>query len=95
MNDDSLVSELYAGAKELQEETDVTFGLNPDYANAIEEAGLRPAVVEAQGGRPYLHVLEDRPFHLTVAYLPQLASSPDNPHPRFEGLLAAALAQGA
>ncbi|MAG32757.1 MAG: hypothetical protein CL908_17895 [Deltaproteobacteria bacterium] len=83
----------YDAIERVVETTDVVSGLNPDYAQVIVEAGFRPAGRDRQGGRPYLHVLEQHPYHVTAAFLPQVRSTSEAPHPLFLGLVAACLAR--
>jgi CTP synthase len=90
-----LLDPWYGDRRRVTEVTDIRSGLNPDYASAIFEAGLVPVGVDRQDGRPYLHVLEDHPFHVTAAFLPQLRSSKNHPHPLFSALLEASLAASA
>ena len=71
-----------------EEPIDLSYAINLDYASALEEAGLRPAGVDAVTNRPYLFVYEPNRWHVTAAFLPQMASSPGNPHPLFLGLVA-------
>lgn len=89
--DDALVGPLYADMDRVVETTDIRSGLNPDYATRITEAGFRTAAKDRHGGRPYLHVLEGHPFHVTAAFLPQIRDEPGSPHPLFNGLVAACL----
>mgnify|MGYP003573391616 CR=1 FL=1 len=67
--------------------TDVVTGLNPDYAEAIEGTGCLPAMMSAGTNRPVLHVLEGRRWYVTAAFLPQLRSTDEAPHPLFAGLM--------
>jgi CTP synthase len=71
-----------------EEPADLSYGINLDYASALEEAGLRPSGVDAVTNRPYLFVYEPNRWHVTAAFLPQLASSPGRPHPLFLGTVA-------
>ena len=48
------------------------YGINLDYASALEEAGLRPAGFDAVTNRPYLFVYEPNRWHVTAAFLPQM-----------------------
>jgi CTP synthase len=90
--DDDLLGPLYADIDRVVEQTDIVSGLNPDYAARITDLGFRTAAKDRQGGRPYLHVLEGHPFHVTAAFLPQFCRDPGAPHPLFRGLVAACLA---
>ena len=50
-------------------------------------AACRPAF-DAVTNRPYLFVFEPNRWHVTAAFLPQMASEPGQPHPLFAGLPA-------
>lgn len=91
--EDPLVTPLYGKPGRVTETTDVHHGLNPDYVSALAESGLRTAAADPNGGRPFLHVLGDRRFHVSAAFLPQLRSKRGAPHPLFKGLLVAASAR--
>jgi CTP synthase len=71
-----------------EEPVDLAHAINLDYASALEEAGLRPAGFDAVTNRPYLFVYEPSRWHVTAAFLPQLASAPGRPHPLFSGFVA-------
>jgi CTP synthase len=75
-------------ASRREEPIDLGFAINLDYASALEEAGLRPAGFDAVTNRPYLFVYEPSRWHVTAAFLPQLASAPGHPHPLFAGFVA-------
>jgi len=87
---DDRIQAIYGEEEKVSEVTDVMFSLNLDYATPLEEAGLIPVLLEPLQGRPYLHLLTGQDFHLTAAFLPQMRSSPDYPHPLISGLLKAA-----
>ncbi|MAB90398.1 MAG: hypothetical protein CMJ90_13175 [Planctomycetes bacterium] len=88
---DELLGPLYADVGRVVEQTDIISGLNPDYAARLTDVGFRTAAKDRHGGRPYLHVLEGHPFHVTAAFLPQIRDEPGSPHPLFNGLVAACL----
>jgi CTP synthase len=87
VGDHPLIASLYGDARRVTEVTDVVCGLNPDYAEAIENAGCVPAVWAAGSNRPVLHVMEGRRWYVTAGFLPQLRSTPQKPHPLFSGLM--------
>jgi CTP synthase len=66
----------------------LTHGVNPDYAYALEEGGLRPAGKDVISGRPCLWVLDQAPFYVAASFLPQLAAPVDSPHPLVVGFVA-------
>jgi CTP synthase len=70
-----------------EEAARLNYGLNPDYAFALEEAGLRVAGVDAVDGRPCLWRLEGSPWHVTAAFLPQLSGGREA-HPLIRGFVS-------
>lgn len=88
---DTVLAARFSDDHRITELTDIRSGLNPDYAQSVTEAGFRPVGCDRHGGRPYLHVLDGHPYHVTAAFLPQLRTAPDAPHPLFQGLVAACL----
>jgi CTP synthase len=77
-----------------EEAIDLTHAINLDYVFALEEAGLHPVGVDAVSGWPHLFVYAPNRWHVTAAFLPQMASAPGHPHPLIAGLLAHVAAQG-
>lgn len=77
---------LPAGRRE--EAARLVYGLNLDYAYALEEAGLRVAGVDAVGGRPCLWALDGAPWYVAASFLPEFGGRPDHPHPLIEGFVA-------
>ena len=66
------------------------FGLNPEYQEPLESAGLvisgwddTEVSSSADPGIAEARVLElpDHPFFLATLYVPQTASTPERPHP--------------
>jgi CTP synthase len=70
-----------------EEAIDAGHGINPDYAFALEEAGLRPAGLDAVSGWPHLFVYQPNRWHVTAAFLPQTSSVEARPHPLFAGFV--------
>ena len=88
---DTVLSSRFDAEERVIEFTDIQSGLNPDYAQRVTDAGFRPVGCDRHGGRPYLHVLDGHPYHVTAAFLPQLRTAADAPHPLFQGLVAACM----
>jgi CTP synthase (UTP-ammonia lyase) len=65
------------------------FGLNPEYGNHLEEAGLRISGVDANGEARIVE-LPGHPYFLATLFVPQSSSQPGAPHALLSGLLAAA-----
>jgi CTP synthase (UTP-ammonia lyase) len=56
------------------------FGLNPDYQQRLDDAGLRIVGRDANGEARILTLPKHR-FFIATLFVPQLTSSPDHPHP--------------
>jgi CTP synthase (UTP-ammonia lyase) len=67
------------------------FGLNPAWREALEDAGLHVAGVDADDGGVRLMRLADHPFFVLTLFVPQCSSTPESPHPLVAGYLRAAL----
>ncbi|MGZ4397715.1 MAG: CTP synthase C-terminal region-related (seleno)protein [Gaiellaceae bacterium] len=82
------------GAAELVEPFFCGYGLNPEYRDAIERAGL---VVSGLGEDGEVRVVElaEHPFFVATLYVPQARSCPQAPHPLIVALVAAARARQA
>lgn len=78
----------FLAASRREEYLDLSHAVNLDYASALEEAGLRPAGIDAVTNRPHLYVYEPNRWHVTASFLPQMSSAPGRPHPLFAGLVA-------
>ena len=80
----------FYGATEIVESYYCNFGLNPEYREPLESAGLvitgwdeTEFSPSADPGTAEARVLElpDHPFFLATLYVPQTASTPERPHP--------------
>jgi CTP synthase (UTP-ammonia lyase) len=67
-------------ATRIIEEYYCRFGLNPAYESALQAAGLQYVGRDDDGGARVVE-LSDRPFYIGTLFVPQLRSSPDQPHP--------------
>lgn len=81
-------AELYQ-ATETVEPFFCTFGLNPDYREPLERAGLRFSGFD-KDGEPRILELPGHSFFLATLYVPQARPVEDGPHPVLTGFLAAA-----
>jgi CTP synthase (UTP-ammonia lyase) len=82
-------AELY-GATEVVEQHYCSFGINPEHREALVEGGLRVAGVDEDGDYRVLE-LPGHPFYVATLFVPQMRSTPDEPHPLVTGFLEAAL----
>jgi CTP synthase (UTP-ammonia lyase) len=57
-----------------------SFGLNPDYRSALEEAGLKVSGTGADGTARVLE-LPEHPFFIATLYVPEARYTADDPHP--------------
>jgi CTP synthase (UTP-ammonia lyase) len=80
----------FYGANEIVESYYCNFGLNPEFRGPLESAGLvisgwddTEVSPSADPRRAEARVLElpDHPFFVATLYVPQTASTPENPHP--------------
>jgi CTP synthase (UTP-ammonia lyase) len=67
------------------------YGLNSAYREQLFGGGLRIAGTDSKGEVRIVE-LTDHPFFVATLFLPQLASSPEKPHPLIVAYLQAALA---
>jgi CTP synthase (UTP-ammonia lyase) len=84
-------SRLYGGATAVQEQYYCNFGLNPDYREQLDAAGLRITGVDADGDARVFE-LDGHPFYVATLFVPQMRSEPGRPHPVVSGLVSAAAA---
>jgi CTP synthase (UTP-ammonia lyase) len=78
------------GRTEIVEQFTCNYGLNPDYQREIETAGLHVAGA-GQDGEARIVELDHHPFFVATLFVPQLSSSPAQPHPLLTAYLTAAL----
>ncbi|HWF46605.1 MAG TPA: hypothetical protein VG168_06350 [Bryobacteraceae bacterium] len=68
------------------------FGLNPDYQETLESAGLE-VTGKDQNGEARIVELTSHPFFVGTLFVPQARSKPGNPHPLILGFCRAASSQ--
>jgi CTP synthase (UTP-ammonia lyase) len=69
------------------------FGLNPDYQQAIHDAGFRITGTDDKGEVRILE-LAGHPFFIGTLFVPQASSTPERPHPIVSGFLRSVFAIG-
>ncbi|MBR4255392.1 MAG: CTP synthase [Lentisphaeria bacterium] len=86
----SLAERLY-GAKLIRELHRHRFEFNPNYLDAVKDAGLRISGVNPQRGLVEIVEIPDHPFFIGCQFHPEFKSRPMHAHPLFDGLVEAAL----
>ncbi len=89
----SLVREVYDGAPYIQERHRHRYEVNIHYREQLEEKGLRFSGLSPDGILPEIVEYPNHPWFIGVQYHPELKSKPFDPHPLFEGFIAAAVKQ--
>jgi CTP synthase (UTP-ammonia lyase) len=84
-------SSLYNGT-EAMEDYYCNYGVNPDYLERLQGAGLRMSGV-GNDGELRIVELPDHPFFLATLFLPQARSTAATPHPLLRGFAAALTAR--
>jgi CTP synthase (UTP-ammonia lyase) len=79
------------GRNEASEQFRCNFGLNPCYRDEILKEPLRVAGAD-ENGEARIVELAGHPFFIATLFLPQLSSSPSEPHPLVLAYLQAAAA---
>lgn len=86
----SLAHEIYR-APEAKEEYRCNYGLEPGSRKLLEEGGLRASGTDPDGEVRILE-LPGHPFYVATLFVPQLRSSPEDPHPLVAAFVRAGLA---
>lgn len=83
----SRVADIY-GALTATEQYYCNFGISPDYIDVLKQGSLRITAADAEGE---IRVIEwpDHPFFIGTLFVPQLRSTPEQPHPLVEAFLRA------
>ena len=68
------------------------YGVNPDYVDRLQAAGLRVSGL-GEDGEIRIVELPDHPFFLATLFLPQARSTSATPHPLLRGYAAAVTAR--
>jgi CTP synthase len=88
----SLVREIY-GAASIAERHRHRYEVNVAYRPALEAAGLRFSGMSPDGVLPEIIEIPTHPWFVGVQFHPELKSKPLDPHPLFQGFIAAAVKQ--
>ena len=89
LQEDSLVRSLY-GEAVVYERHRHRYEVNNKYRGDLEKAGLRLCGVSPDDRLVEIIELPGHPFFVASQFHPELKSRPDNPHPLFDGFIAAA-----
>ncbi len=89
----SLAAKLY-GRTDVSERHRHRYEFNPKFRAELEAAGLRVAGTNPQSGLAEIVELPDKRFFIGCQFHPEFKSRPQQPHPLFDGLIAAALKGG-
>ncbi|MDE2238596.1 MAG: CTP synthase [Rhodospirillales bacterium] len=89
----SLVREVYHGAANIEERHRHRYEVNINYRDELEEKGMRFSGLSPDGVLPEIVEYPDHPWFIGVQYHPELKSKPFEPHPLFQGFIAAAVKQ--
>jgi CTP synthase len=89
----SLVRAMYHNAPVIHERHRHRYEVNVGYRDALEAAGMRFSGMSPDGVLPEIIELPDHPWYIGVQFHPELKSKPLDPHPLFEGFIAAAVKQ--
>jgi CTP synthase len=89
----SLVREIYAGAASIAERHRHRYEVNVAYRPVLEAAGLRFSGMSPDGVLPEIIEIPAHPWFVGVQFHPELKSKPLDPHPLFQGFIAAAVKQ--
>jgi len=89
----SLVRELYGGAATIEERHRHRYEVNVNVRTSLEASGMRFVGMSPDGVLPEIVEYPDHPWFIGVQYHPELKSKPFDPHPLFNGFIAAAVKQ--
>ncbi len=87
---DSLAARIY-GRAEISERHRHRYEVNPDYLEALEEAGMRVSGRSPDGRLAEVVEIPDHPYFVACQFHPEFKSRPLAPHPLFVSFVKAAL----
>lgn len=79
----------YNNAETVSERHRHRYGINQDYQDQLEEAGLIVSAYDEDNGAIKAMELVDHPWFVACQYHPEFKSRPTNPHPLIEGFINA------
>ena len=89
----SLARAVYSDAPEIRERHRHRYEVNVRYKQRLEGAGLRFSGMSPDGILPEIVEYPGHPWFIGVQFHPELKSKPFDPHPLFQGFIAAAVRQ--
>lgn len=93
LQEGSLVRSVYNDAATISERHRHRYEVNVHYRVQLEAQGLRFSGLSPDGVLPEIVEYPDHPWFIGVQYHPELKSKPFEPHPLFQGFIAAAVKQ--
>ncbi len=90
LNENTLTARLY-GSSDISERHRHRYEFNPTFRDELEMSGLAVAGVNPESGLVEVVEIKDHPFFIGCQYHPEFKSRPQQPHPLFDGLVAASL----
>ncbi len=93
LQEGSLVRNVYNGAATIEERHRHRYEVNIHYRDKLEATGMRFSGLSPDGVLPEIVEYLDHPWFIGVQYHPELKSKPFEPHPLFQGFIAAAVQQ--
>ncbi|NMW31473.1 CTP synthase [Altererythrobacter sp. RZ02] len=91
LSENSHVSRIYGNATSISERHRHRYEVNVAYRDALESTGLVFSGMSPDGLLPEIVERPDHPWFVGVQFHPELKSRPFEPHPLFDGFIAAAL----
>ena len=85
------LAETCYGEKEIRERHRHRYEYNSRYRAELENGGLKVSGTNPQRGLVEIVELPDHPYFIACQFHPEFKSRPQNAHPLFDGLIAAAL----
>ncbi|MDD6442090.1 MAG: CTP synthase [bacterium] len=92
LKEGTLVEKLYK-TREISERHRHRYEVNNDYREALEKGGMCLSGMSPDGRIIEMIELPDHPFFVATQAHPEFKSRPDQAHPLFDGLIAAAIAR--
>ncbi len=93
VEENSVASKLYGGAKIIQERHRHRYEVNPDLIEKIQSAGMKFVGKDETGQRMEIIELKNHPFFFGTQFHPEFKTRPTKPSPPFYGLLMASSGQ--